>query len=155
MPSKAYIAATSDEQEENIEKGIESRNISKSNKNETFLNKIKRNRRLVAVVSILLLLAVFLFIAFTIFNNSNSEENKQLNKFLNITETEFLRQKENTETKKVLNTEFLYDWKGTILNYFQNLKDLDDSNKTKTLAGTWKFESSEGLDEFLQEMGIK
>jgi hypothetical protein len=25
----------------------------------------------------------------------------------------------------------------------------------KTLAGTWTFDSSEGLDEFLQEMGEK
>jgi len=36
-----------------------------------------------------------------------------------------------------------------------NEKDLEDSNNKKTLVGTWKFDSSEGLDEFLQEMGIK
>ena len=88
MSSQGYMAATTDD------KGIGHRNHVE---NETFLDKLKRNRRLVAVVSILLLLAVFLFVAFTIFNNSSSDEENKLKKSLNITET-------NTSNSKVLET---------------------------------------------------
>jgi hypothetical protein len=102
MSSQKYMAATTDEnlQQENIEKGFRAKNSRKQN--ETFIDKLKRNRRIVGVVSILLLLAISLFIAFVVFNNGSNDESKKA-KSVNGTETDDLVLEpisKSNETKK-------------------------------------------------------
>ena len=89
MSSQKYMPTTTDENvpQENIPKGFRAENSRKQN--ETFLDKLKRNRRLVGVVSILLLLAISLFIAFVVFNNGSNNESKQA-KSVNGTESDDL-----------------------------------------------------------------